>query len=242
MTDIPMTMNTQALNTQVTTPGRLRGWMQVVGVILLLEVGGILGALTGFVPLSPILSVLLPLAAATWFLRRDGQRWRGLVFGRALRASALVGYAVLALVAVYAAVFALGFALKALGLPPADYSQLQVLLEGDLAMYLWFLLPISWGSAAIGEELLARGFLQYRLEGMTNTALAVLLQAAIFGVAHFYQGIAGILTTFLVGLVFGTVYVKCGRNLLPLVIAHGVIDTIAVTALFMGRADLLSWA
>ena len=110
-----------------------------------------------------------------------------------------------------------------------------------MVMYLWFLLPISWGSAAIGEEMLARGFLLYRLEGMTNTAAAVLLQAAIFGVAHFYQGLAGILTTFTVGLVLGVVYVKCGRSLLPAIIAHGVIDTIAMTALYFGRGDLLTW-
>ena len=236
MADMQMTMNSQA-----SAPGQLRGWLQVVAVILLLEIGGILGALTGFIPLSPILSVLLPLAAATWFLRRDGQRWRNLVFGRSLGAARLLGYSALALVAVYALVIALGFLLSALGVPPADYSQLQFLLEGDLAMYLWFLLPISWGSAAIGEEMLARGFLLYRLEGMTNTAAAVLLQAAIFGVAHFYQGLAGILTTFTVGLVLGVVYVKCGRSLLPAIIAHGVIDTIAMTALYFGRGDLLTW-
>lgn len=236
MTDMQMTMNTRA-----SAPGQLRGWLQVGAVILLLEIGGILGALTGFVPLSPILSVLLPLAAATWFLRRDGQRWRDLAFGRPLRAPQILGYTALALVAVYALVFALGFLLNALGVPPADFSLLQQLLEGNMVMYLWFLLPISWGSAAIGEELLARGFLLYRLEGMVNTAAAVLLQAAIFGVAHFYQGIAGILTTFTVGLVFGIVYVKCGRSLLPMIIAHGLIDTVAMTALYFGRGDLLSW-
>jgi membrane protease YdiL (CAAX protease family) len=236
MSEMSATMNTQG-----TSPGQLRSWLQVAAIILLLELGGVLGALTGFIPLSPILSVLLPLAAATWFLRRDGQRWGALAFSTSLRASQLVGYAALALVAVYATVFALGVLLNALGLPGADHGQLQLLIEGNTAMYLWFLLPISWGSAAIGEELLARGFLLYRLEGMTNTATAILLQAAIFGVAHFYQGLPGILTTFLVGLVFGVVYVKCGRSLLPVIIAHGVIDTIAVTVLYMGRADLLGW-
>jgi membrane protease YdiL (CAAX protease family) len=44
-----------------------------------------------------------------------------------------------------------------------------------------------------------------------------------------------------VGLVFGAVYVKCGRNLLPVMIAHGIADTIGITLLFMGRADLMSW-
>jgi membrane protease YdiL (CAAX protease family) len=229
------------MNSQVTAPGQLRGWLQVVAIVLLLETGGILGALTGFIPLGPILSVLLPLAAATWFLRRDGQRWRNLAFGRSLRAPQVIGYVALALAAIYALVIGLAVLLRVLGLPPVDYSMLQQLLEGNLTMYLWFLLPISWGSAAIGEELLARGFLQYRLEGMTNTVTAVVLQAALFGMAHFYQGVAGIFSTFAVGLVFGTVYLKCGRNLLPVIIAHGIADTIGITLLFTGRADLMTW-
>lgn len=236
-----MTDTYVATNTQVSSPGQWRGWLQVLAVILLLEVGGILGALTGFPALGPIFSVLLPLAAATWFLHKDGKRWRALVFGRTLGLSRILGYAALALVAIYLMIYALGFLLKVLGIPQPDYTLLQQMIEGKLGVYLWFLLPVSWGSAAIGEELLARGFLQYRLEGMTNTVAAVILQAVIFSVAHFYQGLAGILYTFVVGLVFGTVYVRCGRNLLPLVIAHGVIDTIAVTLLYMGRADLLGW-
>lgn len=236
-----MTESQVATHVQVSSPGQWRGWLQVLAVILLLEIGGVLGALSGFPALGPIFSVLFPLAAATWFLRKDGQRWRALVLNRPLGLSAVLGYAALALVALYLLIYALGFLLKMLGIPQPDYTLLQQMIEGNLGVYLWFLLPISWGSAAIGEELLARGFLQYRLEGMTNTTVAVVLQAAIFGVAHFYQGAAGILYTFVVGLVFGTVYVKCGRNLLPLVIAHGVIDTIAVTLLYFGRADLLGW-
>ncbi len=228
-----------SMNARLSSPGRLRGWLQVAVVILLLEIGGIAGALTGFPPLGAIFAVLFPLAAATWFLRRDGQRWRDLVFGARLNALQLLGYTALALVVVYTAIIALGLALKALGMPPADHSQLRLLLEGNLTMYLWFLLPISWGSAAVGEELLARGFLQYRLEGLTNAATAVVLQAAIFGVAHFYQGFAGILTTFAVGLVFGIVYLKCGRNLLPVIIAHGAVDTFGVTVLYLGYGDLL---
>ena len=237
MSEMSLSMN----DTQASTPGQLRGWLQVAAVILLLEIGGILGGLTGFVPLSPILSVVLPLAAATWFLRGDGRRWRTLVIGKPSSLPRLLGYAVLALVTVYIAVIALGFLLKILGVPPADFSLLQQLIDGNLTMYLWFLLPISWGSAAIGEEVLVRGFLLYRLEGMTNTVAAVLLQAVIFGAAHFYQGVAGMLTVFTVGLVFGIVYVKCGRHLLPVILAHGVIDTIAVTVLFLGRGDLLSF-
>ena len=220
-------------------PDLLRGWLQVVSVVLLLEIGGVLGALTGFVPMSAILSVLLPLAAATWYLRREGLQWRTLVFGRQLRVTLVLGYAGIALVGAVGAVLVAGVLWSSLGLPALDISALEGLLEGNLTMYLWFLIPIGWGSAAIGEELLTRGFLLHRIEGLTNTTAAVVLQSAIFAVAHFYQGIVGVMNVFLLALVFSAVYLKSGRNLVPLIIAHGLIDMFSMTLLFLGRGDLL---
>ena len=106
-------------------------------------------------------------------------------------------------------------------------------------MYLWFLIPVAWGSAAIGEEMLARGFLLHRAEGLTGTTVAVVLQAALFAMAHFYQGLTGVVNIFVLALVFGAVYLKSGRNLLPLIVAHGLIDTYGLTMLYVGRADML---
>ena len=68
-------------------------------------------------------------------------------------------------------------------------------------MYLWMLIPVSWGSAAFGDELLVRGFMQYRLTGIMGVRAAVVLQALIFALAHFYQGLAGMINVFFVGLI-----------------------------------------
>lgn len=217
----------------------LQGWLQVVAIVLLLEIGGVLGALTGFVPLAPILSVLLPLVAAGHFLRRERVAWRSLLVGTRLGWQQVLGYALLAVVAAYVLVIAAEAVMERFGLPLPDYSGFQQLLEGNLVMYLWFLLPVTWGSAAFGEELLVRGFLLHRLEGLAGTTAALFLQAIIFAVAHFYQGLGGVITVFLVALVFGAVYLRCGRSLLPLFIAHGVVDTVGITAFYMGWADLL---
>ena len=101
--------------------------------------------------------------------------------------------------------------------------------------YLLFLIPVSWGSAAFGEEMLLRGFLLNRIEGLTRSAVwAVLGQAAIFALAHLYLGITGVLMVFVVALVFGAVYLRCGRNLWPVIVAHGLVDTVAMTALYLG--------
>lgn len=59
--------------------------------------------------------------------------------------------------------------------------------HGVLESVLWVLLSIS---AGISEELVFRGYLQRQLTAFTGrTSIAVLLQAAIFGIAHGYQGV-----------------------------------------------------
>jgi len=223
----------------VTKPRPIRGWLEVVSIVVLIPVGGLLGALSGFPPLSAILSVALPLIVATLYLRREGTAWRSLVLHTRLSATAVSAYTVVALVVTFVLVGITAAAMSSAGLPPTDLSALQALLEGNFAMYLWFLIPVAWGSAAVGEELLARGFLLHRIEGLTGTLAAVVLQAAIFAVAHFYQGIMGIVNVFVLALVFGVVYLRCGRNLLPLILAHGLIDSFSLTALYLGHADLL---
>jgi membrane protease YdiL (CAAX protease family) len=216
-----------------------RGWLEVVAIIVLLEAGGVLGALSGFLPLSAIGSVLLPLLGATLFLHREGTPWRALAAGRPLSWKGVLGWTALAWVLCVLLTIPAQALLRALGIPPIDFRIFQALLEGNLMLYLWMLIPVSWGSAAIGEELLVRGFLQHRLEGLVGTAAAVLLQAVIFALAHFYQGLAGIINVFVVGLVFGVIYLRCGRNLLPLILAHGLIDTLAMTLFYLGEAELL---
>jgi len=219
--------------------GRIRGWLEVASIFLLMPLGGILGSLTGFAPLSAIGSVVLPLLAATLYLRREGTSWRSLVFGAALPPQRLAGYAAVALFGSLALVFTTNQLLQTAGMAPPDITMFKTLLEGNLFMYLWFLIPVAWGSAAIGEELLARGYLMHPLEGLSGTTTAVVLQAAIFAGAHFYQGLTGVLSIFVLALVFGAVYLRSGRNLLPLIIAHGLIDTFSLSMIYLGHGELL---
>lgn len=74
--------------------------------------------------------------------------------------------------------------IQALGAPPLDVSTLQTVIEGDLVSYLVFLIPITWVSAAIGEELIARGFLLDRFMRLYRPRVAVVAQATIFALAH----------------------------------------------------------
>jgi membrane protease YdiL (CAAX protease family) len=99
-------------------------------------------------------------------------------------------------------------------------------------------LIIAWTSAGFGEEMLFRGFFLTRLEGLLGKTrlalmLAVVLQAMLFGLSHYKQGPSGILVTGMIGLVFGTFYAR-GRNLWPLIIAHGLMDAVSLVGLYAG--------
>jgi membrane protease YdiL (CAAX protease family) len=102
---------------------------------------------------------------------------------------------------------------------------------------LW--LVIVWTAAAFGEEMFFRGYLITRLQNLFSdikfgNVLAVITPALLFGLAHiYYQGLRGLVITGLIGLAFGTMFLLFKRNLWPLILWHGVIDTLTFTAMFM---------
>ena len=127
---------------------------------------------------------------------------------------------------------------NALGLPPQQLGAFAA-LKGNAFEYLVLLLPVSWGIAAFGEELLYRGFVYRRLTdaiGQTSWAstFALLGQAVLFALGHAYLGSRGMLNAGTLGLVASLAYVRNGRNLWPLIIAHGLVDTVGITALHLG--------
>ncbi|SON77302.1 Putative membrane protease (fragment) [Xanthomonas phaseoli pv. phaseoli] len=56
----------------------------------------------------------------------------------------------------------------------------------------------------------------------------------VFGAMHASQGISGIVLTGIVGAAFGYAYLRSNRNLLALILAHGLVDTWGVTTLYLG--------
>jgi CAAX protease family protein len=100
-------------------------------------------------------------------------------------------------------------------------------------------LLVVWTFAAFGEEIGYRGYLLTRaadVGGRTTAAywIGIVLVAVLFGYGHYYKGPAGILDSGVAGLVLGAAYMLSGRNLWTCILAHGLIDTVAVVALFFG--------
>ena len=120
----------------------------------------------------------------------------------------------------------------------ADYGSYGA-LEGNVPAALR-LLTYAWISAAIGEEIIFRGLLLGQLLALFGSrppaaAAAILLGAVLFGLAHASQGLPGALLTGAAGLLLGAVFVLSRRNLPAVILAHGLIDTWAVAALYLGR-------
>ncbi|WP_296314425.1 CPBP family intramembrane glutamic endopeptidase [Winogradskyella sp. UBA3174] len=83
------------------------------------------------------------------------------------------------------------------------------------------------------EELLDRGFLMNWFEKLFSftsfaTVIAVVLQAVIFGFRHSNDLSERSITVGLIGLVMGIAYVKFGRNLWPLIIAHCILNSMSM--------------
>ncbi len=85
-------------------------------------------------------------------------------------------------------------------------------------------------TAGVSEEFLYRGFVFTAFVRMIvnygpPNALAAILSSAWFSLAHLYQGRRGIITTFVVGLIFVSVRIWTG-SLIPAIAAHIGIDLI----------------
>ena len=91
-------------------------------------------------------------------------------------------------------------------------------------------------TVAICEEVVYRGFAQYVFTAWPFRALAagVIGSALLFSVAHLYQGSRGLVSTFVVGLIFSGIRLWTG-SLAPPMLAHFVAD---ITAGFLAPARL----
>lgn len=107
----------------------------------------------------------------------------------------------------------------------------------------WWTIPVLILAAAqnaILEEVVMVGYLltRWRQAG-ASPVTGIVLSALIRGAYHLYQGFGGFLGNVVMGLIFGAAYTRT-RRVLPLVIAHTILDIVS----FVGYALLknhLTW-
>jgi len=171
-------------------------------------------------------------------LRRRGLGWRAVGLTRPQSWKATIATAILAGIALQVlSEFVTEPLVERLTGETADLSSFRSLvgnLPGALGM-----LALVWTLAAFGEEMAYRGYVLERAAALGHGSkraylVAMLLVSALFGLGHFYQGVAGVVGSTFSGLFFGALYLASGRNLWLPILAHGFSDTIALGLIYLG--------
>ncbi len=113
--------------------------------------------------------------------------------------------------------------------PTQAKSTSGLLPQSTSEIILWILVSVVAGFC---EEIQSRGYLQQQLHAFTGSlTAAVLLQAAIFGLIHSYQGWRNVIVIAVLGLLYGAL-AAWRRNLRANMLSHAALD---VWAGWLGR-------
>lgn len=156
-------------------------------------------------------------------LKATGTRLRDLIGERWSSAGAVLRDAAIAL-GLWGGWMLLDYSLGLVSGPGRAASIAPLLPRGVFESTLWVVVSMSAGFC---EEIVFRGYFQRQFEAWTGSAgLACLLQAALFGISHGYQGIEACLKIVLFGLLFGMVALW-RKSLRPGIAAHAITDIAA---------------
>lgn len=116
-------------------------------------------------------------------------------------------------------------------------------LRGNLKNFLLVLVMV-WVLVAFVEEIIFRGYMMgdiAELIGISKVALAVnlILSSFLFGLAHWYQGKSGALSTGIVGAVLGILFIASGFNLWLPILTHGFVDTVGLFLIYINADKFL---
>ncbi|HZB28596.1 MAG TPA: CPBP family intramembrane glutamic endopeptidase [Streptosporangiaceae bacterium] len=183
-----------------------------------------------------IATALVPVALVAHLLARGGESLRGTLglsldqkgrdLGRGAVVAAVIGGSGLAL---YLAARASGLNLTVV---PTNLPDV------------WWRIPVLVASAAqnaVLEETIVLGYFVHRLGQLGwSTGRTIAAGALLRGSYHLYQGVGGFVGNAVMGVIFYALYRRWGR-VMPLVMAHTLIDTVAFvgSVLLAGHVDWL---
>ena len=65
--------------------------------------------------------------------------------------------------------------------------------------------------------------------------ISLITVSVVFGLAHLYQGLTGVIENTIDGALLGLAYLRCDRKLSVPIVAHGVTDTVDFLLIFIGK-------
>lgn len=111
-------------------------------------------------------------------------------------------------------------------------------VTGNLWAFLG-LLAIGWIIGGLFEEFLFRGYLLTRVNQVFNSETlgkwaGIMLTSVSFSIAHTYQGIGGIINTFIFSVILGLLFYVFKRNTWYVILVHGFFDTFGILWIYLG--------
>lgn len=102
------------------------------------------------------------------------------------------------------------------------------------------MLALGWIVGGLFEEFFFRGYLFHRFSMLIHNPrlhkwVSIAITSVVFGFAHNYQGIGGIIGTSIFAVVIGLFYFYFHRNVWYLILIHGFYDTVGIFRLYLGQ-------
>lgn len=116
-------------------------------------------------------------------------------------------------------------------------------LRGNFLYFLLILVGV-WVVVVFLEEIMFRGYMMgdiAKLIGTSKIALAInlIFTSTIFGLAHWYQGKSGALSTGIIGILLGILFIASSFNIWLPILTHGVIDTVGLFLIYINADKVL---
>jgi membrane protease YdiL (CAAX protease family) len=183
-----------------------------------------------FVPTLVILGMIF----VSLLIRRE--HIRSLGFKRPQSWARMIGFAFIGVV--FLQLFDVGVVLPIMNRitgTTIDYSGFAN-LKGNIGQLI-LLLALSWTLAALGEEMVYRGYFQKLLtnlfgSNLPGVLLTVGISSLLFGLAHTEQGLIGVVVTTVDAVFFSWLKLKFDNNLWAAILAHGFYNSIGMIIFF----------
>ena len=182
---------------------------------------------------SSQIALAVSLLVITFILNKNAITWRDLGFRRPDHLGKAILLTVLCIVTI-------GVTFNFIVAPLFPEGANEINGGGTISFYemLFQVIVIAVGAAAIGEELLFRGFLLNWLNKITGkntigTTMAVIFQALIFALLH--RGMQGIVSAGIIGVILAIFYLLSNRNLIVVMAAHAVPDLLSVISSYQNQ-------
>ena len=123
-----------------------------------------------------------------------------------------------------------------------DHSLIES-VKGNWKVFLQWMLMV-WILVAVIEEGIYRGYLMTEVKNLLGLGIVALIvnllySSVVFGLSHGYQGPSGMLSTGIVGVILGGIFILSDFNLWLAIFTHGFIDTIGIGLIAIGGDDYL---